>query len=393
MRSEDMLITCEESAKYFELNGNFGMPMEEQSEMKEAEKVSPSNGAIMEPAKPIASEPAKPIASEPAKPTASEPAKPTASEPSKPIASEPAKQIASEPTKPTETPNKPTNEIRQRRPVTNKVHQSEIKKHVNLVTEIKKADAILKEELQQTIPIKEELQQTTPIKEELQQTIPKIEPIVLPVTEIKETVNNEDNDIPNAEVLQDTSGETDIVSALINSLTEDSEPSDDDAQIIQKEDEEQKHIEVAPVIEEVPAIEEDSSPSVIRQEELNTPILSNEAPVEQSVIPSSDYLIPSLSIDDVIGLVKESLDNNQEVSAVEEVSEPIKPIYQRNDETNNDSKIIVISKMNEGVEPINVESTDSKIIPVEIKESIPEVSDSIKTKSRRHLMLSSRGKF
>lgn len=324
MRSEDMVITCEESSLYFDLNGNFGLPTDEQSEVSATEKVT-QDAPIEESQKPVS-----------------------------PGTNKITNQKATETTKPTNT------EVYKRKPTNNKLKVTESNKHLNSG---KKKD------------------------EEHKQIITNIEKAATTNIENKDTISIDEVESKptNSEVLQDSSSETDIVSALIDSLTNDSEPTDDD----DKKSEEEQLNNIDGKVQAIP-----NFPEVTKQEAvINTPIITNEVPLDYNTKKPSDNLIASLSIDDVIGLVKDSLDNNSKVSELDEKNEQIKPIYQRNEDAMNDnSKIIVITKPNEGTEPLVAESIDSKIIPLEIKEPKFESPDSVKTKSRRHLKLSSRVK-
>lgn len=74
MRREDMTIECEDSYRFYELNGNFGVPMEEEkqpaaaeSEQVDQQKPQPEENELPEPAEPAAVAAPEPV-QEPAKP-------------------------------------------------------------------------------------------------------------------------------------------------------------------------------------------------------------------------------------------------------------------------------------------------------------------------------------
>lgn len=94
------------------------------------------------------------------------------------------------------------------------------------------------------------------------------------------------------------------------------------------------------------------------------PSKTNEVPLIQNSL--SDQLGSSISIDDVIDLVKDSLEKSKP-SAIEENTDQIIQIYQSNEGVkNNDSKIIVIAKTYEGVEPV-FKNTSSKLTSLKIQ--------------------------
>lgn len=296
MRSEDMVITCEESTMYFDLNGNFGLPVDEQSEASATEK---------------------PISLEDDKITAQK-----LSETNKPKKSEVyQKKLIRNNLKPSEN-------------VKNGYSNSEIKKDEDHTKVITKIANFAKDQNMGN----------------------------------KKTISNNEVD---SEALKDKSSEADIVTAFIDSLTNDFEPTDDNAQKLNEEG----TINFDEKVEDLSLVAKPEA-------ETKAPFLSNDIPLDESTREP----ISPLSIDDVIGLVKDSLDNNSKVSNFDDSTEKIKPIYQRNESTINDnSKIIVITKTHEGLEPLVPDSTNSKIIPLQIKEPSTGNLDSLKTKSRRHL--------
>lgn len=316
MRSEDMVITCEESANYFDLNGNFGLPVDEQSEASATEKFTPEDVSMKESPNPISTDADK-------------------------ITNQKVTEI-----------NKPKkSEVYQRKPIRNTLKPSEKVKNGSSNSEIKQ-------------------------DEDHTKVITKIEK-----TAEAQNVGNKET-ISNIEIqaLKDKSSEADIVSAFIHSLANDFDPTDDDDQKLNEEEANN----FGEKIEDL---------SLVPKQEVgtDTPFLSNDIHLDENMKKATADIKSPLSIDDVIGLVKDSLDNNLKTSNIEETTEKIKPIYQRNEGTTNDnSKIIVITKTHEGVESLAPDSTNSKIIPLEIKEPSTENLDSFKTKSRRYLKLSSR---
>lgn len=342
-----MLITCEESAMYFDLNGNFGMPEQaEPSEVSATEKAMPEASLVEETTKPVTPEIKKPT------------------------------KLSTY----------------RRKPTVSKLQSSVNIKNIIEAPLIQESKVVLNEEHKDVTPIKE-IHTRTDIETK--------EPTIIQVNDVTEAKKTDDS-----VALDDTSAESDVLSALIDSLTNDSEPSDD-APIVDDKVEKNGELDSTNKIEIKQKIEENmETASHVEQVTQTTPVLKKEVVPNQHIsndqtdepqslphytLPISP--LPALSIDDIVDLVKDSLDKKPESSDNKTTSEEVKPIYQRKeDPVNKDSKIIVITKPIEENKHLIEETTDSKIIPVEIIEPNQESSDSIKAKSRRHLKLSFRKK-
>lgn len=381
-----MIIQCEESADFFDLNSNFGMPIEEKPEDKpivEMETQEKEKAPEPELPKPVSSTTVKPTNVYRRKPTN----KPLRLIPTTTISSVHLEEIQEKLKQEIIESVKPQDVVLEEQQTKIKIPEIENKNEdekVELNTETK---SIVEEQK----PVELEApQQVDSVKEVAEESVPS-EDSVKPSDE---STKSDDSVEPN-----DASSETDIVSALIDSLT-----NDDD----EEETPEIPEIKVVPEIkventESIPShtnVEADIIEEPVETKKDDTPIepIAEETKIVESNVEKENNLesnvekqtnlFPGISIDDVIGLVKDSLDSTTNINNLESQPEEIVPIYNRD----NDSKIIVITKPDESsIEPLATQSTDSKIIPIEIKEQDSQ-ADSSKNKTRRHLKFTSRVK-
>ncbi|KAL5282220.1 hypothetical protein ACFFRR_005437 [Megaselia abdita] len=269
MRTEDMLIDCKDSPKFFDLNGNLGMPQEEQSDNEKNSGVNESSNKIYT------------------------------------DGNRAMNRIDIEITK-TRSPVQVKNKFQNSQ-------QLEGTRNTEKVVDIDTAKTRNPVQVNNKPQNSEQLKGTR-----------NTEKVASTNNEAITNENKDKKELNNSK----TFSEIGIISPLIDSGT--------------------KNLNISNNVEKQELFTKGES---IKLHQIKANTLPTEDSLDQNVNKPSNYIIPSLSIDDVIDLVKDSLDTNSE--------EGIK---------HDNSKIIKINKTYEGTEPIDVQSKDSKIIPLEIRD-------------------------